>query len=85
MSDAFTAQDPVRWGAGKINALEGIKMALAMNELPVKPGDVNGDGTVDIADVNAVINMMLGKTPCASAGNVDISDVNIVINIMLGK
>lgn len=91
VSDAFTAQNPVRWGAGKINALEGIKMALAMNELPVKPGDVNGDGTVDIADVNAVINMMLGKTPSASAGdvtndgNVDISDVNIVINIMLGK
>ena len=24
-------------------------------------GDINGDGKVDIADVNAVINMMLGK------------------------
>lgn len=26
-----------------------------------KPGDINGDGKVDISDVNAVINMMLGK------------------------
>ena len=26
-----------------------------------QPGDVTGDGQVDIADVNAVINMMLGK------------------------
>ena len=55
------------------------------------PGDLNGDGVVDISDVNAVINMMLGKvTPTAAGdvtgdGHVDISDVNAVINIMLGK
>ena len=54
-------------------------------------GDVNGDNTVDIADVNAVINMMLGKAPSTAAGdvtndgNVDIADVNAVINLMLGK
>ncbi len=66
-------------------------MALAMNEPPVIPGDLNGDGRVDISDVNAVINMMLGKTPITSAGdvtndgNIDISDVNAVINLMLGK
>ena len=91
VTDEFTSQNPVRWGAGKINALEGIKMALAMNEPPVIPGDLNGDGRVDISDVNAVINMMLGKTPITSAGdvtndgNIDISDVNAVINLMLGK
>ena len=55
------------------------------------PGDINGDGVVDIADVNAVINMMLGKVEAVPAadlnndGSVDISDVNAVINIMLGK
>ena len=55
------------------------------------PGDINGDGKVDIADVNAVINMMLGKqTPTSAADvtgdeNVDIADVNAVINLMLGK
>ena len=58
-------------------------------------GDVTGDGQVDIADVNAVINEMLGKenlTPDSSPGcdvtgdgQVDIADVNAVINIMLGK
>ena len=58
---------------------------------PVVHGDVNGDNTVDIADVNAVINMMLGKVPSTAEGDVtgdgkvDISDVNEVINIMLGK
>ena len=55
------------------------------------PGDVTGDGNVDIADVNAVINIMLGKAaPTAGGdvtgdGSVDIADVNAVINIMLGK
>lgn len=54
-------------------------------------GDVTGDGEVDIADVNAIINVMLGKadeTPVADVtgdGQVDIADVNAVINIMLGK
>ena len=54
-------------------------------------GDINGDGQVDISDVNAVINMMLGKVEVVAAadingdGQVDISDVNGVINIMLGK
>ena len=54
-------------------------------------GDINGDGSVDIADVNAVINMMLGKVEQTAAGdvngdgNVDIADVNAVINLMLGK
>ena len=58
---------------------------------PTIPGDLNGDGVVDISDVNAVINMMLGKVSPTAAGdvtgdgNVDISDVNAVINIMLGK
>lgn len=61
---------------------------------PGVPGDVTGDGTVDIADVNAAINVMLGKEPASkyegradltSDGTVDIADVNAVINAMLGK
>ncbi len=59
-----------------------------------KAGDVNGDGTVDIADVNIIINVMLGKAQASDypgdanvdgQGGVDISDVNAVINLMLGK
>lgn len=66
---------------------------LHLRDLMQQPvlGDVNGDGQVDISDVNAVINMMLGKVDKVDAadingdGNIDISDVNSVINIMLGK
>ena len=72
-----------------------ILVVLLLSLLPfgvlAKTGDVTGDGQVDIADVNAVINMMLGKTTQTAAGDVtgdgqvDIADVNRVINIMLGK
>ena len=66
-------------------------VTLVVNQGTGVTGDVNGDGTVDISDVNAVINVMLGKaesTPAADIngdGTVDVSDVNMVINIMLGK
>ena len=56
-------------------------------------GDVNGDGVVDIADVNACINVILGAEEAAKYegradvnkdGSVDIADVNAIINIILG-
>ena len=59
---------------------------------PVK-GDVNGDGSVDIVDVNCVINVILvsesagqyeGRDDVNKDGCVDILDVNEVINIILG-
>ena len=54
-------------------------------------GDVTFDGKVDVSDVNAVINMVLGKVESIPEADVnadskiDISDVNAIINIMLGK
>ena len=52
-------------------------------------GDVNSDLEVNIADVNAVINMILcgnGSTPAADVngdGEINIADVNALINIIL--
>ena len=54
-------------------------------------GDINGDGQTDITDVNAAIDMMLGRRAFNAAldmdgnGSVDISDVNKLIDKMLGK
>lgn len=55
-------------------------------------GDINGDGAVDVADVNQIINIILGKAsdtgPLADIdanGTVDVADVNQVINIILSK
>ena len=52
------------------------------------PGDVNGDGEVNIADVNAVIDLILsGKTTTAGDvnhdGEVNIADVNAVLDLIL--
>ncbi|MBR1803498.1 MAG: leucine-rich repeat protein, partial [Muribaculaceae bacterium] len=52
-------------------------------------GDVNGDGKVDVEDVNAAINMILKmadtdlKADLNSDGKVDVEDVNAIINIIL--
>mgnify|MGYP004443257313 CR=1 FL=1 len=59
-----------------------------------EPGDVNGDGSVDIQDVNIVINIILGtdaaekydgRADVNGDGAVDIQDVNAIINIILGS
>ena len=53
-----------------------------------KPGDVNGDGEVNIADVNAVLDYILSNTSSKSAdvngdGEVNIADVNALIDLIL--
>lgn len=50
-------------------------------------GDVNGDGTVDVADISAIISVMAGTAqyPAAdvnSDGTVDVADISNVITIM---
>lgn len=52
-------------------------------------GDVNGDGEINIADVNALINAVLSGTTSNSAcdvnadGEINVADVNAVINMIL--
>ena len=52
-------------------------------------GDVNGDGEVNISDVNAIIRIILGGTgqngDVNGDGEVNISDVNAVIRIILNQ
>ncbi|MBQ9217160.1 MAG: family 16 glycosylhydrolase [Muribaculaceae bacterium] len=54
------------------------------------PCDVTADGHVDVADINAAINVMLGKGAAGAADingdyNVDVADINALVNCMLGK
>lgn len=55
-------------------------------------GDVDGSGIVDVDDVNAAINIILGQKPISyyageadvdGSGIVDVDDVNMIINIIL--
>ena len=59
-------------------------------EIPLK-GDVNGDGKINVSDVTALINMIMGITTMDAAvadvngdGKVNVSDVSSLINIILG-
>lgn len=52
---------------------------------PAEPGDVNGDGNIDISDIVAVINQIAQTAEYADAdvngdGTVDISDIVAIIN-----
>ena len=53
--------------------------------------DVNGDGAVNVSDVTALVNMILGVIPkdeetadVNKDGKVNVSDVTALINIILG-
>ncbi len=53
-------------------------------------GDVNRDGEVNIADINAVLDIILGgdnglNGDVNSDGEVNIADINLIINIILGS
>jgi len=71
-----------------------LTLNLADRTLIVSPvsgdvkGDVTGDGEVSVADVNAVIDMILAGGYSAAAdvngdGEVTVTDVNVIIDIIL--
>lgn len=78
--------------AGATTRFNGFKAGSVITFPPMGglKGDVNGDKTVDVADVNAVIDMILNlKEPNAAADvngddKVDVADMNAVIDIILG-
>ena len=80
MADAYRAD--VNWYPYFGQIVDDLK--------PDVPGDVNGDLEVNIADVNAVTDIILGGSGDPSAadvngdGEINIADINALINIILG-
>ena len=70
--------------------LLGVLMLHAAAHAQGIYGDVNGDQEVNIADVNAVIDIILDGSESAAAadvngdGEINIADVNTIIDIILG-
>ena len=72
----------------RILLLAFLMMATALAASAAR-GDVNGDDEVNIADVNAVIEVILNEEGDQAGdvngdGEVNIADVNYIINIILG-
>ena len=74
-------------GVGDYFALDNVKV-----EPKVKPGDVDMDGNVNIADVTALIDYLLSgddsaisiaAADCDDSGNVNIADVTALIDYLL--
>ena len=72
----------------KIPGMELVYANMPPDEPQPVPGDVNGDGEVNIADVNVIIDMILSSNVFPNGDvngdtEVNIADVNAVIEIIL--
>ena len=70
------------------NGMAVYKISLDDGDEPGLPGDVNGDGNVNIGDINSVIDMILKGQFDPSGdvngdGAVNIGDINALIDIIL--
>ena len=79
------------FGADAESAWSNIIEVTLADQQQWLQGDVNGDGRVNVSDVSALINMILGLEPMVEAradvngdGRVNVSDVSALINIILG-
>ena len=81
--------DPTRWGYGKLDVYKGMRHVLHIED---KNGDVNNDGEITIADINAVIGIILGGKPdddtrrradVNNDGEISISDINAIIEVIM--
>ena len=84
---ATMVQYVFKFNAGYLNLL--ININLGQEDFANYPqADLSEDNKVDIADLNEVINTMLGKThhhcDVNDDGTVDIVDINQIINALLG-
>ena len=84
----------MNWDETKEGETQEFLITFDMNHATIKVGglrgDVNCDGTVDIADAVSVLNAMAGQQVAGDAdvnadGTIDIADLVTVLNIMAGQ
>lgn len=83
----------VRFGPnGKIDAMAGVQYLLSLQEDVVNPGDVNGNGVVNTADISFLIRHLLGEDVidfnAANAdvdqdGHLSVKDIATLIQMLL--
>ena len=69
-----------------------VTTGVTIGQPTAKKGDVNDDGSVDVADISTVIDVMAGKAAERKAAadvnadnSVDVADISTIIDIMAGK
>ena len=83
VAKVITVTGVVNTGSGAYQ----IKLTKNAEEATGVKGDVNEDGTVDVADISAIISQMAGaagydKADVNGDGTVDVADISSVITIM---
>ena len=93
--DDFIGPGAITLSRTLCSTAEGEEFRLADAVCTIKKalrGDVNGDGVVNVADINAVVNIILGGHASAEVlkradvngdGNITISDINVLISLIL--
>lgn len=87
--------DPTYDGAAvSLTARSITTITLEKPEESFPKGDVNGDGNVDVIDINILVSIILGADDPSKYGNrahvngnetIDVTDINAVISIILGQ
>jgi hypothetical protein len=92
--NATNNQDRFRYyNSGSYTNQKAIKLYRKVAESENKKGDVNNDGSVTIADVTTLVNIILGKNDNYNSevadvnedGSITIADVTTLVNIILGR
>ena len=89
--DSYVSDDVSRWGFGKLDVEAAVGDVL---ENTVLHGDVNGDHEINIADVMALVDLIIGSGADSDAatrfradvnrdGEIQLSDINRVIDLIL--
>ena len=75
IKDQFTATNPRFGPYGKIDAMAGARYLLGIGDEPeLVPGDVNGNGGIDMDDLTKLINYLLSND--STDMNLDAADVD---------
>lgn len=81
-------------GTGSVLRLKADKDTVADYRIIIR-GDVNGDGSIDLLDANAIFNYVIGKSDLTQDqeracdvnhdGSQDLVDANLILQVVLGK
>ena len=86
-------RDPSRSDAYYLWNSNFVSFQIGEPQAPAVRGDVDGDDVIDIADINAVVALMLGdgindykqRADVDNDGEIDIADINNIIAIILSN